>query len=354
MSKSENNKAQEKPLFESATRRHVLAGAAAAGAAAAGAALLTPPAQAQAQTDGEYWSEEYWAMKGDVRLAMYRRRVGAPTPGEAPKPILFLVHGSSNSSLTNYDLHVPDAGEYSTMNIFAREGYDVWTMDFEGYGRSTVTEGNSDIATGVLDLAAATEVVMRETGQQKMHFWGNSSGALRAGAFAEVYPERAGRLVLGALTYTGEGSPTLEERATRAEYYRTHNRRVRDIELLRSIFTRDVPGSGDPRVADAMAESEMRFGETVPSGTYLDMVTNLPIVDPTKILSPVLVIRGEYDGIATDADVLNFFQQLPNSDRQFVILPGVAHQLNLGINRHITIHVIKGFLSMPEALPLGT
>jgi pimeloyl-ACP methyl ester carboxylesterase len=351
MPKTENDKPQGKLFPESATRRHVLAGAA---LAAAGAALNTRPAHAQAQTEGEYWSNQYWAMKGDVRLAMYRRRIGAPTPGEAPKPVLFLVHGSSNSAMTNYDLHVPDAGEYSTMNIFARQGYDVWTMDFEGYGRSTVTEGNSDIASGVQDLAAATEVVTRETGQQSMHFWGNSSGALRAGAFAEVYPERAGRLVLGALTYTGVGSPTLEERATRAEYYRTHNRRVRDIELLRSIFTRDVPGSGDPRVADAMAESEMRFGETVPSGTYLDMTTNLPVVDPTKIHSPVLVVRGEYDGIATDQDVLDFYQQLPNSDRQFIILPGVAHQLNLGINRHITIHVVQAFLSMPEALPLGT
>ncbi|MEE8439995.1 MAG: hypothetical protein V3S07_10425, partial [Micropepsaceae bacterium] len=179
MPNTKNDKPQEKLFSESATRRHVLAGAA---LAAAGAALSAPPVRAQAQTDGEYWSNQYWAMKGDVRLAMYRRRIGAPTPGEAPKPVLFLVHGSSNSSMTNYDLHVPDAGEYSTMNIFAREGYDVWTMDFEGYGLSTVTEGNSDIATGILDLAAATAVVTRETGQEKMHFWGNSSGALRAGA----------------------------------------------------------------------------------------------------------------------------------------------------------------------------
>ena len=346
MAKIETGSATD--MFQSTSRRSVLAGAA---IAAAGAALAASPVKAQG-AEGELWYSEYWAMKGDVRLAMYRKRMGAPVAGETPKPILFLVHGSSTAALTNFDLTVPGAGEYSMMNVFARYGYDVWAMDFEGYGRSTVTEGNSDIASGVQDLAAAYEVVQRETGQQKMHFWGQSSGALRAGAFAGQYPEHTGRLILGALTYTGRGSPTLEDRAREVEYYRTHNRRDRDNEMIRSIFTRDMPGTGDPRVADAMAEAERPYGDTVPTGTYLDMTANLPVVDPTKIQSPVLVVRGEFDGIATDEDVLDFYQKLPNPDRQFIILPGIAHQLNLGINRHITWHVAQAFLTQPEPLPI--
>jgi pimeloyl-ACP methyl ester carboxylesterase len=340
---------QREFMNEATSRRSVLAGAA---LAAACATLGSAPAKAQT-VEGDLWFSEYWAMKGEVRLAMYRKRVGAPVAGEAPKPILFLVHGSSTAGLTNFDLHVPGAGEYSMMNIFAREGYDVWTMDFEGYGRSTVTEGNSDIASGVQNLVAASDLIFNETGQRKMHFWGQSSGALRAGAFASDYPERAGRLILGALTYTGEGSPTLNDRAQQVEFYRTHNRRPRDIEMIRSIFTRDHPGTGDPRVAEAMAEAERPYGDTVPTGTYLDMTANLPVVDPTRIQSPVLIARGQYDGIATEADILNFYQQLPNPDRQFVILPGVAHQLNLGLNRHLTWHVAKAFLSQPDPVPTG-
>ncbi len=309
-------------LSVNASRRSVLAGAA---LAAVGAAMAASPARAQGAdaVPADYWSSEYWATKGDVRLAMYRKRVGAPVAGEVPKPVLFLVHGSSTAALTNFDLTVPDAGEYSVMNIFAREGYDVWSMDFEGYGRSTVTDGNSDIASGVQDLLAASDVVMRETGQRKMHFWGQSSGALRAGAFAGEYPDRAGRLILGALTYTGRGSPTLADRAQQVEFYRTNNRRPRDIDMIRSIFTRDHPGTGDPRVAEAMAEAERPYGDTVPTGTYLDMTANLPVVDPTRIQSPVLVVRGEYDGIATDEDVLDFYQRLPNSDRQFMTCPAL-------------------------------
>ena len=36
----------------------------------------------------------------------------------------------------------------------------------------------------------------------------------------------------------------------------------------------------------------------------------------------MLLVRGEYDGIATVADLEEFFNLLPNGDRQFVILPG--------------------------------
>jgi pimeloyl-ACP methyl ester carboxylesterase len=184
------------------------------------------------------------------------------------------------------------------MNVFARYGYDVWTMDFEGYGKSTVTAGNSDIASGVADLRAATPVVARETGQERFHFMGGSSGAIRAAAFATAQPSRVDRLVLEAFTYTGKGSPTLAKRAEQTEYYRSHNRRPRDADMIRSIFTRDKPGTSDQRVAEAMAKAEMPNGDTVPTGTYLDMTAHLPLVDPREIQSPVLMVRGQYDEVA--------------------------------------------------------
>ena len=40
------------------------------------------------------------------------------------------------------------------MDHFAKLGFDVWTLDHEGYGRSSKTDSNSDIASGVEDLRA--------------------------------------------------------------------------------------------------------------------------------------------------------------------------------------------------------
>jgi len=293
------------------------------------------------------WRADYMVAKGAVSLAVYRKRSTAPVAGEAPHPVLFLVHGSSNSALSSFDLAAP-GGEYSTMNVFAALGYDVWTMDHENYGRSSRTEGNSDIASGVEDLIAASELVRHETGQERMHMLGESSGALRAAAFAMARPERVGRLVLNAFTYTGRNSPTLAKRAEQVEYFRTHNRRLRDRAMIESIFTRDHPGTSDPAVALALADAELVFGDQVPTGTYLDMTANLPVVDPLKVQAPVMLVRGEHDGIASEADLLDFYQRLPNPDRQFVVLPGAAHALVFGHNRHQLWHVVHAFLAMPS------
>jgi alpha-beta hydrolase superfamily lysophospholipase len=331
------------------SRRRMLVAAGVGLGALADGARSPLLAQGNVAAPGQLWSAEYAARKGDVSLAMYRKRMGPPKAGERSLPVLFLVHGSSISAKPTFDLTVPGKGEYSLMNVFAGFGFDVWTMDHEGYGKSTRTGGNSDIASGVEDLKAASEIVARETGQPRVHFYGSSSGALRAAAFAMARPERVDRLILGAFTWTGKGSPTLGKRAEQIEYFRTHNRRPRGRDMIRSIFTRDKPGTSDPAVAEALADAELQFGDTIPTGTYLDMTANLPVIDPLRVKSPVLVVRGEHDGIATEEDLLEFFRRLPNSDRQFIVLAGASHSVALGLTRAQLWHVIRAFLTMPAA-----
>ena len=121
--------------------------------------------------------------------------------------------------------------------------------------------------------------------------------------------------------------------------------------MIRSIFTRDGhPGSTDLAVPEAIIAMEMKFGDTIPTGTYLDMAANLPLVDPKKVLSPVLMIRGVWDGNSTNEDLLDFYSQLPNGDRQFVILPNTAHSIGYGKNRHLLWYAIKNFLAAPAVI----
>ena len=309
-------------------------------------------ATAQAQlaipaTDG-IWSAEYWTQKGTTKLNLWRKRVGAPKPGEKPRPVLFMVHGSSNSTRSSYDLSVPGKGEYSFMNVMAGYGFDVWTMDHDGYGRSESSGNNSDIDSGIEDLKAAIPVVVKETGVQKMHFYGTSSGAIRAGAYANAHPERVDRLILCAFTYKGTGSPEIARRRKRIDELRANTRRKRDAAMIRSIFTRDGhAGTTDPAVPEAIIAMEMKFGDQIPSGTYIDMAANLPVVDPKKVLCPVLMLRGVWDGNSTDEDLLDFFVQLPNANRQFIILPNTAHSPGYGKNRHLLWYAIKNFLAAP-------
>lgn len=335
-------------------RRDFLGATVLAGAAvlAGGAADLPSP-----ETPSGLWAASYWATKRrdgqDIRLAMYRKRAGAPAPGDAPRPVLLLVHGSSPAALASFDLSVPGHDEYSLMTVFARLGYDVWALDHEGYGRSTRTDANSDIASGVQDLIAATDLIRNKTGQATAHLLGESSGAIRAAAFATEKPGRVGRLVLAAFTYTGAGSPTLAKRAEQTEYFRTHNRRPRDRAMLESIFTRDRPGTTDPEVVRAFVDKEMVNGDTVPTGTYLDMTAHLPLVDPARVLCPVLLARGEHDGISTLEDLQAFFARLPNGDRQLSVIKGAAHSVIVSRSHKAFQHVVQAFLSVPDTPATG-
>ena len=336
-------------------RRSLIAGGLSAGLIGGFAGGLSAPARAESADPAaaKIWSGEYWANKGDVKLFMYRKRVGAPNSsatiaGGPQLPVLFLIHGSSMSSVPSYDLTVPGKGEYSLMDVFARYGFDVWTMDHEGYGRSTATSNNSDIASGVADLTAALDVLQRETGRSKYHYFGESSGAIRAGAFAQAHPERVERLMLAAFTYKGNGAAEIGRRKDHLAELSANPRRKRDAAMIRSIFSRDGhPSAYDPAVGDALVANEMKYGDTVPAGTYVDMAANLPLVDPTKVTCPVLMTRGEWDGNSTNADLLDFFAQLPNGDRQYVILPGTSHSEAFGKNRQLLWYAMKNFLSEP-------
>lgn len=118
--------------------------------------------------------------------------------------------------------------------------------------------------------------------------------------------------------------------------------------MILSIFTRDKPGTSDPRGPEAMAKAELPNGDSVPTGTYLDMTANLPLVDPAKVQCPVLVVRGEYDGISTDADLLDFFVKLPVQDKQYAIIPGAAHAIGMSYARAGLWHIMREFLTMPK------
>jgi pimeloyl-ACP methyl ester carboxylesterase len=312
-------------------------------------AAAAPPKKAAPQKVN---AQEFWTQKagkdGNVKLWVYRKFTGSPTQ---KKPVLFLVHGSSYSGQTMFDLHVPGHEDYSVMEFFARLGYDVWTMDHEGYGHSDRTSGYSTIADGVVDLKAAMDVVTKTTGQTHAAFFGQSSGALRAASFASAYPEAVDKLMLDAFVWTGQGSPTLAKRKLLLPEMQKSNVRKINREFYASVFTRDEPGAAEPEMGNVVADIEMKFGDTVPNGTYVDMVTNLPVVDPAQIKCPVMIARAEKDGIATDEDVVAFYSKLPNNDKQMVKMSGLAHTALLGINRHKLYHAMHAFMTMPERIP---
>jgi pimeloyl-ACP methyl ester carboxylesterase len=323
-------------------RRQLMQAAGAAVIAAAAGAAASGSADAQGAAIA---AEEHWARKGAVDLYLYRKRV--PGDAGAAKPVLFLVHGSTFSSRGSFDLQVPGHPSYSMMDQFAGLGFDVWTMDHEGYGRSSRTDGHAGIMVGVEDLKVGLPLVERVTGQRSVMMYGGSSGAIRAAAFAAAEPGLVERLILNAYTHTGENAPEIDRRRAQAERYRANPRRPISRASIQRIFERDMPGVSAQPVIDALAAYELRFGDTVPSGTYLDMAVNLPMVDPVQLKCPVCMIRAEHDGNASEEELLRFYAALPNKDKQFIMIAGQAHAGGHGLNRHRLWHAVHAFLTYP-------
>jgi pimeloyl-ACP methyl ester carboxylesterase len=287
---------------------------------------------------------EHWTRKGDVRLFLWQKCLG--NAKDARGSILF-VHGSSMASQPTFDLQIP--GRPSVMDHFVSLGYDTWCVDMEGYGRSDKSRDiNSDISTGADDLEAAAGYLREVIGDRPLLVYGISSGALRGALFAQRRPERVARLALDAFVWTGEGSPTLEQRRKRLPEFRARNRRPIDRAFVHSIFERDHPGTADDAVVDAFADAILALDDSVPTGTYVDMCVNLPVVDPERITVPTLIMRGQFDGIASLDDVLAFFTRLPNPDKQFAVMPGMAHSTFQQKNSGLALHILASFFAQPE------
>jgi len=334
-------------------------------AAAAGVTALTLPSansvRAQERSPvgalAEVSGTEHWTQKRagelSVRLFLWRKRLKEPGAAGGRGTVLF-VHGSSVSATPVFDLQIPGKPEASTMDWFARRGYDTWCVDCEGYGRSDKSRPvNADVSCGADDLAAASEYILTQNGGGKLLLYGASSGALRAGLFAQRHPERVQRLALDALVWTGEGSPTLAERKKRLAEYRASNRRPIDRDFVRSIFTRDHPGTSDLTVVEAFADAVLALDTSVPTGTYIDMSANLPVLDPDHIVVPTLILRGQWDGIASFQDLSNFFARLPNPDKQLIIMPGIAHTSTRSKNWALVYHLLDAYFTQPAPVYVG-
>ena len=281
----------------------------------------------------------HWVRKGDVKLFLWNK----PRQGDARGTILF-VHGSSMASQPTFDLDVPGRPHSSAMEWFAERGFDTWTMDNEGYGRSDKSRPiNCDIANGADDLAAAAKYI-----DQKLLVYGISSGALKATLFAQRHPEHVARLALDAFVWTGEGSPTLEQRRKRLPEFQSKHRRPIDRAFVHSIFERDHPGTADKATIEAFADAILKLDDSVPTGTYVDMCSKLPLVDPLKIDVPTLIMRGEFDGIASIDDLIEFYRRLPNPDKQFAVMAGISHASFQQKNYLTVYHILHAFFSQPE------
>ena len=161
------------------------------------------------------------------------------------------------------------------------------------------------------------------------------------------------RLGLDAMVYTGKGSPTLIKRAQKIAQWKSSVTRPIDREFLLSTMMRDHSETAMESRKQPYVDSILAIETTVPNGTYIDMCENLPVCDPKEIKVPTVILRGQHDGIATDEDLVDFFLKLPNPDKEYVMMPGIAHAAATSKNYLRFYDAAYTFFSRPETVFKG-
>jgi pimeloyl-ACP methyl ester carboxylesterase len=122
-------------------------------------------------------------------LSLGRRR----PRGAARRPPVLLVHGIAMNRQA-FDFGVE---RYSVAAYLASAGFDCFTLDLRGHGRSRRGPSRRwDLDTYLReDIPAALDVIRRATGEERVLFVGHSQGAMLGMATCALHPERVAALV---------------------------------------------------------------------------------------------------------------------------------------------------------------
>jgi pimeloyl-ACP methyl ester carboxylesterase len=173
------------------------------------------------------------SMSGQMAQVYVRERVLAQNLHHG---VVLFVHGAGTPAEVAFD--VPHS-DYSWMAYLANAGFDVFSMDMEGYGRSTRPTVMNDpcnlapaqqtqfvpglipelgapsfqgaattIASDWNDIAAVVDYLRAQTHVERINLVGWSQGGPRAGGYAAQHPEQVQRLVLLAPAYARNGPST--------------------------------------------------------------------------------------------------------------------------------------------------
>ena len=274
-------------------------------------------AEAALPSDASFSCEAIPLERAGISLHLDRTTVEGT---ESDRNIL-LVHGVTYST-HEFDINYED---YSLVRLLARAGYAVWRVDVAGYGRSGAVEDgftpNSDYAGE--DINAAVELIVAETGIDKIDILGWSWGTVTSSRFAVKYPEHLNKLVLYAPILSGLGAGEVTEDF----HHNTWENAADDFQL-------DANGHydltiTDPVVIELYCSSCWHYDRDYsPNGGRRDLLVDPSekLIDLPGIQAQTLVICGDKDPYLNYDLVNSVLDDLPEGS-ELVVIPGASHAL---------------------------
>lgn len=295
------------------------------------------------------------AIAGQDAQIYVRERVAEGLKPAADRVVLF-VHGAGTPAEVAFDVPV---GDYSWMAFLAQNGFDTFSMDTEGYGRSSRPAPMNDpcnlsveqqkqfipsliqepcaakypgqlttIASDWNDINAVVDHIRTLRNVEKVNMVAWSLGGPRAAGYAAQHPDKVNRLVLLAPAYNKNAAATPPSLPNPGTVFNTQSRSEFDANWNRQI---GCENQFDPAVRDAVWKEMLasdpigaKWGAGVrraPSTTTWGF--NAAMIGGLK--APTLMIAGAHDKQVTPDRVRVAYDDLGASDKVLIDLGCASH-----------------------------
>lgn len=305
--------------------------------------------------------EAHFLIPSDTRgLYLFLRHLAPASPPTVPKIVLY-VHGATFPSALSI-AHRFDG--HSWRDDLNAAGFDVWGLDFAGFGGSDRYPemslspegqpplGRAEEASGQIEKAAC--FILAHHGLPRLSIIAHSWGSMPAGRFVGDHPQLVDRVVFFA---------PIARRSNRSKPPVLPAWRLVSLDEQRNRFAEDVPANQSavlsrhhfdewgPLYLETDSESRTRSPESVkiPNGPTQEIAeahAGHLAYDPAFITAPVAIIRGEWDSLVTDDDAHWLFQALKRSViKRDVKISKATHLMHLEQSRFALYREAHTFLN---------
>jgi pimeloyl-ACP methyl ester carboxylesterase len=286
------------------------------------------------------------------------------------RPVLY-VHGATFSSALSVGYRFADGKAWE--DSLRRTGFDVWALDFEGFGGSArpaafgLPADASPIPLRSMEaaqqIARAVQFVRAQTGRDRVSMIAHSWGGVPAARYAGDHASTLDKLVLFA--------PALHRPAPATPQPMGNNLpNPANIPAWRLLtvgeqlvrFVHDTPAShasvlAEPTLdrwgpawlaTDANALTYTPPAVQVPTGPQADIMalwTGADLYDPAAITAPTLIVRGEWDSVCSAADVDRLLSRMKANTVVVQAIPASGHLAHLETSRAELWAKVNDFLT---------
>jgi pimeloyl-ACP methyl ester carboxylesterase len=278
-----------------------------------------------------------------------------PADTAARRGIVLYVHGGTFPSALSI-AHRFDGRSWRDALVDA--GFDVWGLDFHGFGESDPYP-DSDPSTPLgrtqdasRQLEHAVRFILAHHGQPRLSLVAHSWGSMVAGHLAGRCPDLIDRMVFfGPIA---RRDPQTDDPPKLPAW------RLISLQDQWDRFTADVP-PGEPPVlsrrhfadwGQAYLDSDLARRDRdppavrTPSGAFQDIFDawagQFPY-NPALIQAPTAIIRGAWDSLCTDQDAAWLCAAIPHA--RDIKIPRATHLMHLEENRYSLYRETEAFLT---------